>query len=92
MKIEEIAEWNIRIFIVVSFLVKYETTIIPPETNIEEIRLRITPSISETVDGRVIRYTPEKPNKTSEKFLNFGYSLLFLCNLYKSETQIKNVN
>ena len=55
VKIEEIAEWNIRIFIVVSFLVKYETVIIPPETKIEEIRLKIIPSISEIVDGRVIK-------------------------------------
>jgi hypothetical protein len=56
-------------------LVKCETVIIPPETNIEERRLRITPSISETVDGRVIRYIPEKPNKTSKKFCNFSFSL-----------------
>jgi hypothetical protein len=55
VKIEEIAEWNIRIFIVVSFLVKYETVIIPPETKIEEIRQKTTPSISEIVDGRVIK-------------------------------------
>ena len=55
VKIEEIAEWNIRIFIVVSFLVKYETVIIPPETKIEERRLKMIPSISEIVDGRVIK-------------------------------------
>ena len=37
------------------FLVKYETVIIPPETKIEERRLKMIPSISEIVDGRVIK-------------------------------------
>jgi hypothetical protein len=56
-------------------LVKYETVIIHPDTNIEERRLRNTPSISETVDGRVIRYTPKKPSKISEKSFECSFSL-----------------
>ena len=37
------------------FRLNMKQTIIPPETKIEETRLRIIPSISETVDGRVIK-------------------------------------